>query len=877
MKKVITLCLIAAAVAAHGETWYIDAAAAKAHATAKNKPFAVPSVWTNAAGEKASTLLATDTLIVMDGVQLNYSGDMAAPAPLHLGAAGDGPVAVLHQSSGTLTADLFWHNGQIETQQYNKNGGISGTVTVDGSEQGAAHVWCYNKVQKTATYDMSWGLSASLSGDAQQVVQFLYAPGSITSEPVPVQQLPVTGDNVEWLGQFTVSSYANFILGHANAAGPASVPRTDAIVLGDHARFAVPVGVTPNAARGISITGTDVRFLTQTYPYALSGCGDCTDYTLNMPISGMAGFAKTGSGRVALGGAYTAGEIVVEEGTLEILGMASVAAATPILVKSGAHLVSHISLSKTALTVEEGGSFERVIDPFVVSFDSEQMTTTPCVLPDDIVELAQTIPFALSESIPLPQHDAHKLAVFTYDGADTLTPQMFVNETDKTCGLPKDEITVEGSVGAQTVYLNTRPVIVSRAKIPSQTGVNINGTAETWSDMTTVHLGADYLLTNGWVTYNGSANIPFAGDSLTIAGEDVNSKASVNLFETSTGEAIVLYPPFTTVQSNSGGRHHVYDGKFFLAGIYDSIDGFTFETTYQDPARQETGNYRGSAELRADLTGEGALFVKANRVIGLSCLTGDNGSYRGRIVVTGHKNDMDNGLFMEFGAAVNLGGELDELHMDALSLAQHAFLYPTTNVTLSADVNRGMTVDNAGVFCPDGVALTTYWPLRLAGEFCKQGRGTLRLGGAISYGADGTESSGAMRVTDGTLGVLSDAAVAGLAITFSNDVCLAVGPSLSRGLTVAPVVQDAPDGSGGRIRLTIDSAAAMDAKPDRIETVVATLPQGSPDLTASVGAVERVRGYGVPQLVKRTVEIDSVTYDQYVLEAVRQGLILIFR
>lgn len=876
MKKVITLCLIAAAIAAHGETWYIDAAAANTHATAKSKPFSVPSVWTNAAGEKASALLATDTLIVMDGVQLNYSGNMAAPAPLHLGTAGNGAVGVIHQSSGTLTAELHWHNGQIESQQSKMSGGLAGTIEVDGSEQGASHVWCYQKVQKTATYDEAWGISGEMIGDAQQVVQFLYAPGSIKSEPVPVQQLPVKGDNVEWLGQFTVSSYANFILAHANAAGPASVPRTDAIVLGDHARFAVPVGVTPNAARGISITGTDVRFLTRTYPLALSGCADCTDYTLNMPISGTEGFAKTGTGRVVLGGAYTAGGIVVEEGTLEILGTATVAAATPILVKSGAHLVSHISLSKAALTVEEGGSFERVIDPFVVSFDSEQMTTTPCVLPDDIVELAQTIPFALSESIPLPQHDAHKLAVFTYDGADTLTPQMFVNGTDKTCGLPKDEITVEGSVGAQTVYLNTRPVIVSRAAIEYAKNVNINGTADTWSDNDTVHSGADYLLTHGYDSYNGSAYVAFAGDSLTLSGEAFSSSASQNLFETAAGQPLVFYPPFSSIQAYSGGRRHVYDGKIFLAGDYDSEDGFVLETTYQDPARR-TGGTTGSAEVRADLTGEGPLFITARRVAGLNRLTGDNSGYQGRLDIKGQSKDTDDGLFVEFGAAENLGGELDELHMDALSLAQHAFLYPTANAILPADVNRGMIVNNAGVFCPDGVALTTYWPLRLAGEFCKQGPGTLRLGGAISYGADGTGSGGTMRVTDGTLGVLSDAAVAGLAVTFSNDVCLAVGPSLSRGLTVAPVVQDAANGSGGRIRLTIDSAAAMDVKPDRIETVVATLPQGSPDLTALVGSVERVRGYGVPQLVKRTVEIDSVTYDQYVLEAVRQGIVLIVR
>ena len=42
MKKCMFVFLVAAAVAAHGETWYIDAAAAKDHSTAKSKPFGVP-------------------------------------------------------------------------------------------------------------------------------------------------------------------------------------------------------------------------------------------------------------------------------------------------------------------------------------------------------------------------------------------------------------------------------------------------------------------------------------------------------------------------------------------------------------------------------------------------------------------------------------------------------------------------------------------------------------------------------------------------------------------------------------------------------------------------------------------------------------------
>ena len=873
MKKCMILFVIAAAFSVPAETWYIDAAAAKAHATAKSKPFDVPSVWTNAAGDTASALLATDTLVVPDGVQLNYSGSMTAPAPLHLGVAGGGALAILHCSSGNLTADIYWHNGRIQTQQYRASYGVTGTITVDGSEMGASHIWCYNKVQSTSTYNMSWNIWSQLIGNAQQAIQFLYAPGTIKSEPVPIQQLPVVGNNVQWQGQFVVSAYANLILGHANAAGSAETVRADAIVLGDHARLAVPVGVTPNAARGINITGSDVRFQARTYPH---GFTDCTDYALNMPIAGTNGFTKTGAGRVVLGGVYTAGAIVVEEGTLEIVATATVTNGTQILVKNGARLITHISLAQVDVTVEEGGVFERVIDPFVVAFDSENVTTTPCVLSNEIVELEQIVPFRLSESIPLPQHAAHKLAIFTYDGAETLMPPMFADTTPKTYGLPKGEITIESASGIQTVYLNTRPVVVSRAKIEYASTNNINGSAETWSDGQTVHSNADYLLTHGYDSYHGSANVAFAGDSLTLSETSFVSKASMNLFETASGNPLVFYPPFSSVQAHSGGRRHVYAGKIFLAGTYDSEDAFTLETTYQDPARR-TGTTTGSAELRADLTGEGVLFITARRLAGLNRLTGDNSGYRGRILIQGNINDSDDGLFIEFGVAENLGGPLDAFHADALTLDQHAFLYPTTNVTLAADVCRGMTVKDAGVLCPETTTLTTCWPLRLTGEFCKQGAGTLRLGGEISYGADGTGTNGTMRVTDGTLSILSDAAVSGLAITFSNDVRLAVGPSLLRGLTVVPTVQDAVDGSAGHIRLAIDAAAIPELWSGRIETVVATLPSGSADLTTMFGVPEHLRRYGVPDLVKRTVQIGDVTYDQYVLTASCQKTVIIIR
>ena len=857
----------------NAETWYIDADAATADSTAKSKPFSVPSVWTNAAGVAASAFASTDKLVVLNGVQLNYSGNMTAPAPLHIGLAESGPVAVLHQSSGALTADVYWHNGRIESQMYRSAYGIDRAIYVDGSELGTSHVWCYNKVQSTSTYNMSWDIKAQLYGDANQVVQFLYAPATINSEPVPIQQLRVTGDNAQWLGQFDVSNYATLVIGHENAAGPSNTARADAILLGNHARLAVPVGVTPNSARGINITGTDVRFLAKTFPL---GSTDCTDYTMNMPISGTGGFTKAGPGRVALGGAYSAGAIVVEEGTLEILASATMTAGTAITVKSGASLVSHLSLSALEISQEEGATVSRVIDPLVVPFDNATTNAAAIVLPDDFLALTNVVQFALSEAIAIPQHESRIFKIMTYSGNATLTADMFDDASEKTFGLPKTSVSIVSEDGGQSVYLNMRPAVVSVADIPYDASHNINGDASTWSDGATVRPGADYVFTNSYRSYNGKADVTFNGGSLTLSGDSFSSSAQMNKLVLADGGAVTVWPPMKFYESYSGSRDHCLKGKICIPGNYGDSDKFNFETTYQDPSRV-TGPTLGSAYLEVALSGAGSLAVTALRPSGLNGLVGDNSAYMGRITMAGHNDDnLSSGMRVRVNSAANFGGRLDEFKFDALTMTSKAFLYPLNDVALEDNVNRGLYVNGAGVECMEGVTFSCAWPLRLNGIFSKIGAGTLRLSGTISYGADGTGASGTMEVREGTFAALSDAAVAGLSVVFSNETTLAVGYGLQTGLAVAPTV-NAAGGAAGVVNLTIDTDSLPDPAPKSVAITVATLPDGSADISDLFRLPSRVAKYSSVRLVKKSVEIASEQYDQYVLEAGPLGAILIFR
>ena len=881
------LMVLSFSLAASAETWYYNPTAYSNNDV--STPFSKHvNVWTNASGVAATeTDIKDSVLVVPDGVQLNISGNMTCPAAeMHLGENDPTTPAIFNHSSGTISGiNMKWHNGIIKSQTYRGDDANSQpwTITVDGTEDGMKHLWCYNKTQKQnpnhpSYYNIPWGVSGTFIGDEKQVVMFKLINGTCTSDPSTIQQFPLTGDNTSWLGQFSVSDCAKFALGHENAAGSPNNPREDAILLGSHARFAVGIGVTPNSARGMKITGEDVRFLACTFP---AGLKDCTDYTLNMPICGTHGFLKTGSGRVVLGGKYTAGAISIEEGTLEILASATISQNTKITVKSGATLILHHSAANSTtynldVTQEEGANVKRIADTVEIEFDADAATATPVELSDDFLAVADVVRFSLSQPIPLPQHESASIKIMTYKGDKTLAPEIFADATGKTFGLPKTSVAIVAEDGEQSVYLDMRPVVVSVADIPSEKGVNINGKNETWSDGNKPHEGADYVFTNRYVSFEGSANSAFLGDSLVLSSNAYESKASVNRLELSNGGFVDIFPPENFVLSHSGSRNHNINGKIRINGNYGDEEAFVFKTKYNDPNRFDSGNL-GSANLAARLSGAGTLAMKADHTKGLSGLTGDNSAYKGRITMTGNSDEtITTVLRIRVNNANNFGGRLDEFKFDALTQSRFAFLYPLNDVSVLDDMNRGWYVNNAGVECQGGITFSCDWPLRINGKFCKIGAGTLRLGGPVSYGADGTGASGTMEVREGRLALLSDASAAGLSVVFSNGTTFAVGCGLKTGLTAVPSVLT-DDGSAGKVALAFDEDSIPEDAGDSISAVVATLPAENADIRDLFTLSGRVSRYASFSIEKKTAEIDSVSYDVYELKGSIKGLTICIR
>ena len=84
-------------------------------------------------------------------------------------------------------------------------------------------------------------------------------------------------------------------------------------------------------------------------------------------------------------------------------------------------------------------------------------------------------------------------------------------------------------------------------------------------------------------------------------------------------------------------------------------------------------------------------------------------------------------------------------------------------------------------------------------------------------------------------------------------------------------------GAGGVVNLTVDSGSLPVPAPKSIAITVATLPSGSADISGLFRLPDRAGKYRSLSLVKKSVELESGTYDQYVLEAEMSGMIISFR
>ena len=867
-KTVLMAAVALGAFAARAETYYLSQ---NANTISPFTSANIGSYWTNSVGVApvyGQVSASEDVFWVDGGWGIGVYNETVFPGKtLHFGSADGSQTGTLHLRNVKFTAnDVRWHAGRI----YQNYRGVTTPV------YGNFYLDCPSKNHRI---EPSAGANGIILDFACSFIcsDTTMALTIISSSKMGADNLVIfRGDSSAYDGKISCQiTPAPFVIGSANALGNPSAPRADALSV-DLANAVVTAlkGVTPNAVRGIAINKSGVKFRAakiDTYNNAKTAVRtttDCSDYELPMPISGAYGFTKDGEGTVTLSGAYTAGAIVVEEGTLRIAATATLPAAHPVTVKSGATLRLCQAPENFALTVEDGANV--VLE---AAYDSTAKVTTPVALTAAYAVPAGGQPIALSEAVALPQHDALNLEVLTIAaGAADVTADDFTDVSPKTYGLPKTTVTVEKDAGGvQHVYLSARPVVKS-IKIfytPEGSGYNyykINGAPELWSDNRAAHEGADYLLVH---QVNSLSNVEFDGDSLTIS-IPAGSTTTLRVRETTALLRATLYPP-TIIRPNYGGRSFNVYGDWTIAGAFD--DAAPFVTFY---SRYKEGGY---LSFRGALHGEGPLKVTAESVGKMSLkngvnqtrLYGDNSDYTGRLYVT-HEGSPTNeyvGTQFGFNSAAALGGAPSTFRANAITIDKYSMMCPSTNITFDT-ANRGISGTGPyGFNVPTGVTFAVKVPIYQNNTMYKTGAGTLALGGAMTFGTNNL-----CRVREGGLTALSDAAVAELDCTFADGTSIVLSPDSAsvngfRNVTI----EDADGGAAGKVNVVpllpesgIDGVITLP-----ICTVAATVP----DLTDNLNLVY-VKGYR-SRLLRQDVTVEGVACVRYSVQCAHEGFMVIFR
>jgi len=823
---------------------------------------AAASYWTDLdTGLVATGAIAPeDDCYVYDNRTFQVSSK-ATPFPghaFHVGNADATSVGRIPLRTDFSCSDIRWHAGSI----YPGSGGQAftvkgGTVTLDGDM--AAHQLCFTTANPVSTAP-GWSLfmnSKLVCARADVVLDVLLTDDAkedcyVNSSKAPVDALiSLTGNNNGFTGKIRVSTFGHLALAHANAAGDPATARADAIELADHSRLTVKSGVTPNAARGIAITGADAQIHARTYATSANATYGCSSVKLPMPITGTYGFTKMGDGTVTLAGAYTAGDIVVTNGTLVLDEAGTFPSGLKVTVHDGATLVQKIYVPAIDVDCKAGGTYVKDF-----SRDVPYEASTGVSTPLDLAAGLDYVPLkiALSEPIALPFYETNRIDLATVPS--TATAADFVDASPKTFGLPNTSFEIEDRGGTKMLVLVARPVVVSVKDFANGSG-GLGGSGDRWSDGEVARAGFDYLVTN---KIDGLAN-EFHGDSVTIA-KISNNLISLRSTVSRIGNATV-YPNIALKPNNGAFPDFHFDGNSSIRTINDGSDyNVVFETLWANGGQREM-----RVKVNLPLSGDGQVLLRSSDARARNIeITGNNGAFTGRLQVTSTGSPTaDNHTLCHVADAPSLGGPLDAFRFDALYLDQYAQIVPKKSFVLDA-ANRGVYVENGGFCVSNDITLTILQPLRVNGTLFKDGAGTLALGGAASFGAEGTAagSQNAFRVREGAVKALADEAVAGFATTFGDGTKILLDPTvaLTDGFTGTVAIED-----GATVTVDVEGLEAGSV----VTLPICTVPDDS--LAFALAAPSGFRAV----IVKENVTRGSTACVRYSATYAPAGLTVIFR
>ena len=779
---------------------------------------------------------------------------------LHLGTE-DGKLQgnfLLH--TGFTCSDMRWHYGAIYLRSGAMSPTLSGQITLDCP--GKDHVVRFTTAAPGATAHWSECIAAALVCTDQDVVVDVMLHNDAardcysTKSKAPLDaQIAFSGNNSGFKGKIKVSKFGHFALAHANAAGDPNTTRTDAIELDANSRLTVANSITPNVARGITITGVDAQVHARTYG---SGLTDCNTFVLPMPITGEYGLTKMGDGTVTLSGAYTASDLVVSNGTLVLAETASFPRGQKVTVCAGATLVQNVYIPEIDVDCKEGGTYTRGYS-YPVPYNPDT-GSTPLDFTGGIPAEYEVLPIALSAAIKLPFHSTNRIDMAMLPSDTTATAEDFVDKTPKTYGLPKTSFEIENRDGTNYLVLVATPVVVSVKNLVFNDNPNpgFGGSGNIWSDGEIARPGFDYLFTN---KVDG-LQTRFYGDSLTIPklpGATISLRNQISYM----GKATIY--PGNIIYPNNGSHPNFYFSS--SDSLYLPDDGSGAETVFETRWASGTGKEM-YVHVNIPLSGDGGVLLRGKNQNARNIdLSGNNSGYTGTIRCSSYENySATDYALIHVYSPESLGGSPASFVYDSIQLLTYAHIVAESSFTLNT-ANRGIYVTAGGFTVKDGDTLSVKLPLRVNGELYKDGAGTLALGGAVSFGADGATvgSKNAFFVREGKVKVLSDAAVAGFATTFSDGTGIVLDATAG---TVNGFTGTVAFGDGATVYVT---AEGLDRNEPSTTLPICTVSGDSLEFTLG-----RVRGFK-GEIVKENVTLDETSCTRYSVRYERQGMMLIFR
>ena len=831
-------------------------------------PLTTPSYWTNLTGQTCTAIDAKDVFHVEAGYTLTVGASTTFEPTLHMGRPDGSKNGVIKWRKPTVTfKDLRWHRGEFILNYSDTDAKVLGDVYLDNPSQ--AHQIHFSGAQspgKVAAFTFGCKFHAT---DTKQNIYILHH-ANMTSDLDKSFQFQISGDNSDYNGYFKVDKYAYAFFSHANATGNPDAPRDDAVQLGDHARFAVKNGVTLNSARGIKITGDDVKITATNF--TTYGATDCKTFTLAMPITGTKGFTKTGQGTVTLKGKYSAGPIIVENGTLTLNEAGTYPDGMAITVKAGAKLIQRKFIPNIQVTCEPGGTWQRQL---VVPYVAASQTATPIDLTTASADLFP-MEIQLSSKISIPCPAIQPFAVAYLPEGPTVAD--FTDATTKTYELPHTSFKIEtDDQNRRVLFLVPKPVVQSSKEFPyALKGPNNAGDGYWYDYEGGPRAGYDYLMT---YTMSELGNEPFVGDSITYAKNSGSTPINVR---TGGGAAKTKEPNVSYINAsvyytryfipNYSGIQQVVNGKLHVIGALGDANPIEFRAKYG-----EGFNLGGTIEYAFDVDGEAPIKLTCDASGARNAqltFSGDNSAYKGKITVTDNYttnvlvNPELSGLRLIFNEAKNLGGALDAFAYDALKVDRYARLCPSQDVVLDT-VNRGVYVTTGGVDVASGVTLKVLEPLRVNGMLFKLGAGTLAFGGTLGFGSNGKTvgSRNELFVREGYVEALADGSVAGFKTVFADGAGIKVAPGA--GVTTGFAGELTAE---GRIAVALDVTQPGFEEGADCEATICTVADDS-GIAVETFAVDRIKGYSC----KVAAEPAGAGLTRYVLKCQPKGFMILVR